>query len=127
MNKALLLALAFIVNDITVINAQSDGNQQVSIKNATVEDSITVPNPIVAIVPDGARQVKCNEVPSLVWNELQAAPQYKGWQDGVIYHNPATHEYTFQIMKDTPTGTTYVLYRFKRNGKKIADNIVSSN
>ena len=120
--KKITLFIAAAAFSVAVANAQTD-----SLRNTSSGSPTQTPTTYQNYPTKDMKRVAPNEIPASLRTTLQG-PEYKGWENGTIYFNSATNEYSYQAQpaKGSNSATSgsknnATWYRFDKSGKRIPD------
>jgi len=124
--KKILLAAVAVLFSAVLVSAQSDttSSKNKSQKPKTARTSAGSDSTWYSNYPtQDMVKVKSTDIPASLKNTFQGS-EYKGWENGTVYQNVKTHEYSLQLNQPANTATTMKnggWYRFDQQGKKIPD------
>jgi hypothetical protein len=120
--KKITLFIAAAAFSVAVANAQTDSLRTTSSGSPT-QTTTTYQN----YPTKDMKKVAPGEIPASLRTTLQG-PEYKGWENGTIYFNSVTNEYSYQAQpaagnNNSAQGKKSVAtwYRFDKSGKRIPD------
>jgi len=120
--KKITLFIVAAAFSVAVANAQADSLRTTSSGSPT-QTTTTYQN----YPTRDMKKVVPNEIPASLRTTLQGS-EYKGWENGTIYFNSMTNEYSYQAQpaagtNNSTTGkkNTATWYRFDKSGKRIPD------
>lgn len=120
--KKLILVIAGTAFSIAMVNAQSD-----SIRTKPATTMSKTQSTMYQNYPTrDMKKISSSEIPASLRTTLQGT-EYKGWENGTIYLNSTTNEYSYQAAPVKGNNSTSKdmnavgWYRFDQSGKRITD------
>jgi len=120
--KKIILLLVCALCSAAIANAQADSSR--------TKSSTYSANPNYQSYPTrDMKRVSSSEIPASLRTTLQDS-EYRGWENGTIYFNSITNEYSLQATPSSSGSTSSTSaagtkslswYRFDKSGKRIPD------
>jgi len=110
-----------------MLGVASYAQQDTTKTGIQIQQSTATPQPVLPVTPQVAPQVSPNQpgvpgwtpvnsqtMPDNLKQTLNTSPQYKGWESGTMYTNPAQDTYQLRTNDINPQ-----VYYFDKDGKLV--------